>query len=79
MNQSLLFNDDFEVLVDQSLVRFSGMASGRKVVIVVNFKPNALPKPGAISQELKFDLEALVEEWTEDNDLDDVTEISLSY
>ncbi|TLU65398.1 hypothetical protein FE810_08920 [Thalassotalea litorea] len=79
MNQSLIFNDDFKLSGDLSTITFSGMASGRQINVVVTFVNQPSPTSHQVTQALKLDLEALVEDWTEDNDLDEITEIQLRY
>ncbi|WP_394173112.1 hypothetical protein [Thalassotalea litorea] len=79
MNQSLLFNDDFQTYRCDSTVTFSGMANGRRIQLIVTFKSQPIPASGILSEKIKLDLEALVEDWTEDHDLDEATEIHVVY
>lgn len=68
MNQAFLFNDDLTFITDQRAWCITGMLSGQLLTFYV--KQNALHmfNPEADEATIQFDIEALIEEWLDDNE-----------
>jgi hypothetical protein len=74
MNQQIIFNDD--IAFDNKLQKwsFSGLFAGERIKIIIEDKACH-----QLNDKLKFDLEADVEEWLEDNEPPIDGEIHLLY
>ncbi|WP_371187383.1 hypothetical protein [Thalassotalea maritima] len=71
MNQAILFNDDYIYLTEQGCWHFTGMLSGAKISIYIQCSDDV------ISDSLKFDLEAQVEDFLEEDEPDENNVIRL--
>ena len=74
MNQQILFNDDMVFDDNSQTYLFTGLLSGERVTISIKTE-NPLP----LNDGLKFDLECHVEEWLEENEPPENSEITLFY
>ncbi len=67
MNQSILFNDDLKYDKQKACWLFTGLLSGELITIEIAGQNQQ------IDNDLKFNLEALVEDWLEDNEPEENT------
>jgi len=74
MNQQIIFNDDICFDDNQQGWVFTGLLSGERINILVQSN-----KHTELNNELKFDLEELIEEWLEENEPPTNNKIELVY
>ncbi|MBA6231473.1 MULTISPECIES: hypothetical protein [unclassified Colwellia] len=63
MNQQIIFNDDISFDDSEKGWVFTGLLSGERISILIKCK-----KHDELTDELKFNLEEIIEEWLEDNE-----------
>ncbi|OUS24170.1 hypothetical protein A9Q98_14090 [Thalassotalea sp. 42_200_T64] len=71
MNQAILFNDDHCFLQDQQMWRFTGLIAGNLITIYIKSDYKVL------NLEMKFNFEELVEDYLEDGEPNNNSEIWL--
>ncbi len=63
MNQQILFNDDIYIDYRKQVCTFSGLLGGERISINVIMKEQV-----ELNDDLRFNIENLVEEWLEENE-----------
>jgi hypothetical protein len=74
MNQQIIFNDDISFDNSEKGWVFTGLLSGERISILIKCK-----KRDELTDELKFNLEEIIEEWLEDNEPLSGSRIELVY
>lgn len=66
MNQQILFNDDLCFMPEKNYWQWSAIVSGENIAIVVK----SVITPDTFTVNHQFDWELAIEEWLENNDID---------
>lgn len=64
MNQSLIINDDLTYISEEHCWQCTLMLSGEKITIIIKSDIS----PENMTQDIKFDWEALIEDWFDDHE-----------
>jgi hypothetical protein len=69
MNQALILNDDLSFDNKLQAWRVSGMLSGQLIHFYIS--QDKLAPAIEINQTIKFDIEQMIEDWLDDNEIDE--------